>query len=48
MAKKIDPKDNTSDMKNPNDGTSGKNIRRKAVERNRGNQKNPKHKKTKG
>ena len=47
MAKKIDPKDNDSDMKNRNEGTPGKNPRRIAVEKNRREQLK-RDKKTKG
>jgi len=40
MSKKIDPKDNKANMKNPNKGTKGVNKQYSQVQGNKGKQKN--------
>ena len=41
MSKKINPKDNNSNQKNANKGTSGTNKQYDQVQGNKGKQKNP-------
>jgi hypothetical protein len=41
MTKKIDPKDNSANMPNPNKGTSGTNKQYDQVQGNRGKQMDP-------
>ncbi len=45
MAKKINPKDNESNMKNANKGTKGTNKQYDQVQGNKGTQQNPNQKK---